>query len=52
MRMLTADKNMLAMSFPESTKRPISHKLTVHMSGNAVPPVAAMQIMISLKSAA
>jgi len=52
MRMLTANENMLAMSFPESTKRPSSHKLTVHMAGNAVPPVAAMRIIESLKSAA
>lgn len=49
MRMLSANENMLAMSFPESTKRPGNHKLTVHMAGNAVPPVAAMHIIKSLE---
>ena len=52
MRMLTASENMLAMSFPEETLRPKSHKLTVHMAGNAVPPVAAMHIINAIKRAA
>lgn len=52
MRMLTADENMRAMSFPVETKRPNNHRLTVHMAGNAVPPVAAMQIIKALERAA
>lgn len=52
MRMLTADENLLAMSFPASTKRPSSHRLTVHMAGNAVPPVAGKRIIQALLEAA
>lgn len=52
MRMLTADENMRAMSFPVTTLRPKSHKLTVHMAGNAVPPIAAMHIIKQLNNAA
>lgn len=52
MRMLTAAENMLAMSFPDTTKRPNNHRLTVHMAGNAVPPVAAMKIIEALNKAA
>ncbi len=52
MRMLSADENMLAMSFPKETKRPDNHRLTVHMAGNAVPPVAATQIITALEKAA
>ncbi len=52
MRMLTADENMLAMSFPKETKRPNNHKLTVHMAGNAVPPIAAMRIIQAMEKAA
>lgn len=52
MRMLTADENLLAMSFPSDVKRPASHKLTVHMAGNAVPPLAAQRIIQALKVAA
>lgn len=48
MRMLTADENLLAMSFPADTLRPANHRLTVHMAGNAVPPVAGMRIIQSL----
>lgn len=48
MRMFTADENMLAMSFPKTTQRPKSHKLTVHLAGNAVPPVAGKQIIQTL----
>lgn len=49
MRMLTADENLLAMSFPADIKRPASHKLTVHMAGNAVPPLAAQRIIEQLQ---
>lgn len=52
MRMLTADENLLAMSFPADTLRPPNHRLTVHMAGNAVPPVAGMRIIQSLLEAA
>lgn len=52
MRMLTADENLLAMSFPSDIKRPQSHKLTVHMAGNAVPPLAGQRIIESLLRAA
>ena len=52
MRMLTADENLLAMSFPVGTKRPASHRLTVHMAGNAVPPVAGQRIIQALLDAA
>ncbi len=52
MRMLTADENMRAMSFPVITLRPKSHKSTVHMAGNAVPPIAAMHIIKQLNKAA
>ncbi|WP_447651032.1 DNA cytosine methyltransferase [Pseudomonas abietaniphila] len=52
MRMLTADENLLAMSFPANTKRPDSHRLTVHMAGNAVPPLAGQRVIEALKAAA
>lgn len=52
MRMLTADENLLAMSFPAGTKRPDNHRLTVHMAGNAVPPLAGQRIIEALKAAA
>lgn len=51
MRMLTADETLAAMSFPVNTKRP-GHKLTVHLAGNAVPPVAGKTIIESLLKAA
>lgn len=52
MRMLTADENLRAMSFPADTLRPDNHRLTVHMAGNAVPPVAGMHIIKALMEAA
>ena len=52
MRMLTADENLLAMSFPVGTKRPANNRLTVHMAGNAVPPLAARHIIEAVKAAA
>lgn len=52
MRMLTADENLLAMSFPAHTKRPESHRLTVHMAGNAVPPLAGQRVIEALMAAA
>lgn len=52
MRMLTADETLLAMSFPSDIKRPDSHKLTVHMAGNAVPPVAGQRIIEAVRAQA
>ncbi|MFB8828319.1 DNA cytosine methyltransferase [Azotobacter sp. CWF10] len=52
MRMLTADETLHAMSFPAGTRRPQNHRLTVHMAGNAVPPVAGMEIINALRAAA
>lgn len=52
MRMLTAGENLAAMSFPADTKRPDNHRLTVHMAGNAVPPVAGKRIIEAVLAAA
>lgn len=52
MRMLTADENLAAMSFPGSTRRPDNHRLTVHMAGNAVPPLAGQRVIEALLKAA
>ena len=52
MRMLTAEENLAAMSFPSDTKVPNNHRLTVHMAGNAVPPLAAERIIKAVRSAA
>lgn len=52
MRMLTADECLRAMSFPPDTKRPDSHRLTVHMAGNAVPPEAGRQMILAVRAAA
>lgn len=52
MRMLTADETLRAMSFPAGTRRPQNHRLTVHMAGNAVPPIAGAEIIKALRAAA
>lgn len=52
MRMLTADENLRAMTFPADVKRPTNHRLTVHMAGNAFPPLAAQRVITALKAAA
>lgn len=52
MRMLTADECLAAMSFPPDTQRPESHTVTVHMAGNAVPPVAAQRIIEAVRTRA
>lgn len=52
MRILTKDENMLAMSFPSDYIKPASHKLTVHMAGNAVPPKAMCEIIKSMRESA
>ncbi len=51
MRIMTAGENMLAMSFPTDTLRPDNHRLTVHLAGNAVPPVAAFRVIEAFKAA-
>lgn len=50
-RIFSADENMLAMSFPAGYKRPNSHKLTVHLAGNAVPPLAARKVLQAIQAA-
>jgi DNA (cytosine-5)-methyltransferase 1 len=50
--MLTADENLLAMSFPADIQRPTSHQLTVHMAGNAVPPLAGQRVIEALLESA
>lgn len=52
MRMLTASENLLAMSFPADIQRPDNHRLTVHMAGNAVPPLAGQRVLEALQEAA
>jgi len=52
MRMLTADEVLAGMTFPSDIKRPSAHKLTVHMAGNAVPPLAGQRIIEAIKAAA
>lgn len=52
MRMITADEVLQGMSFPAGTKRPDNHRLTVHMAGNAVPPVAGARVIEALRAAA
>lgn len=52
MRMLTADECLAAMSFPKGTLRPDNHRLTVHMAGNAVPPIAGQKIIEAMMAAA
>jgi len=52
MRMLSANEALAAMSFPADTLRPESHRLTVHMAGNAVPPLAGQRVIEALLKAA
>ncbi|MFJ2362518.1 DNA cytosine methyltransferase [Pseudomonas sp. NPDC087697] len=52
MRMITANEAMAAQSFPGDTLRPDNHRLTMHMTGNAVPPLAGQRIIEALKAAA
>lgn len=52
MRMLNARENLAAMSFPSDTKHPDNHRLTVHMAGNAVPPLAGAEIIKAVEAAA
>jgi DNA (cytosine-5)-methyltransferase 1 len=52
MRMLSANEALAAMSFAADTLRPENHRLTMHMAGNAVPPLAGQRIIEALKAAA
>jgi len=52
MRMITANEAMAAQSFPKDTLRPDNHKLTMHMTSNAVPPLAGQRIIEALRAAA
>lgn len=52
MRMLSANEALAAMSFPIGTKRPDNHRLTMHMAGNSVPPLAGQRILEASKAAA
>jgi DNA (cytosine-5)-methyltransferase 1 len=52
MRMLSANEALAAMSFPDNTKRPDNHRLTMHMTGNAVPPLAGQKIIEAVMAAA
>ncbi|MGE6472800.1 DNA cytosine methyltransferase [Serratia proteamaculans] len=52
MRMINDDEVMAGMSFPANYIKPPSHKLTVHMAGNAVPPEAMYQMVKALKEQA
>jgi DNA (cytosine-5)-methyltransferase 1 len=52
MRMLSANEALAAMSFPADTKRLDNHRLTMHMAGNAVPPLAGQRIIEALIAAA
>lgn len=51
MRMLSANEALAAQSFPADTLRPDSHRLTMHMAGNAVPPLAGQRILEALMEA-
>ncbi|MDU9391885.1 DNA cytosine methyltransferase [Pseudomonas sp. zfem002] len=52
MRMLSASEALAAMSFPADTLRPDNHRLTMHMAGNAVPPLAGQRVLEALLQAA
>lgn len=52
MRMLSANEALAAMSFPPGTLRPDNHQLTMHMAGNATPPLAGQRIIEALLEAA
>ncbi|WP_460044186.1 DNA cytosine methyltransferase [Pseudomonas sp. S2_H01] len=52
MRMLSANEALAAQTFPADLLRPDSHRLTVHMAGNAVPPLAGQRVIEALMAAA
>lgn len=47
-----ADEALAAQSFPAETLRPDNHRLTMHMAGNAVPPLAGQRIIEAMMEAA
>ncbi|MHA6574523.1 phosphoadenosine phosphosulfate reductase domain-containing protein [Pseudomonas yamanorum] len=49
---IRADEAMAAQSFPKNTQRPDNHRLTMHMTGNAVPPLAGQRIIEALMTSA
>lgn len=51
MLMLSAGEGLSAQSFPADTLHPDNHRLTMHMAGNAVPPLAGQRIIEALKNA-
>lgn len=52
MRMLSANEALAAMSFSANTLRPDNHRLTMHMAGNAVPPLAGQRVIEAVLKAA
>lgn len=48
MRMLSRDENRAAMGFPAHYQLPPTHKLAVHMLGNAVPPPLARDFVAAV----
>lgn len=52
MRMLSANEALAAQSFPADTLRPDNHRLTMHMAGNAVPPLAGKRVIEAFLAAA
>ena len=51
MLMLSAGEGLSAQSFPADTLHPDNHRLTMHMAGNPVPPLAGQRIIEALKNA-
>ena len=52
MRMLNANEALAAQTFHPTTLRPDNHKLTMHMAGNAVPPLAGRRVIEAFMGAA
>lgn len=52
MRMLSASEALAAQPFPAEILRPDKHRLTMHMAGNAIPPLAGQRIIEVLIEAA
>lgn len=52
MRMLSANEALAVQSFGPDTKRPNNHRLTMHMTGNAVPSLAGRIVIEALLKSA
>lgn len=52
MRMLSTNEALAAQSFAADTLRPNNHRLTMHMAGNAVPPLTGQRVIEALLKAA